>query len=113
MQLGENSGGKRHCCLGDVLNHTFGVLVEHGVVLDDDQRVAGLFKNGHELKDCEGSADLQILESAVQPAEGTRNKESAYLHRRTETGKEAQERSGLDASKDLETQCQEGRRREA
>jgi len=23
-------------------------------MLDDDQRVARLFKNGHELKDCEG-----------------------------------------------------------
>ena len=56
MQLGENSGGKRHCFLGDVLNHTLGVLVEHGVVLDDDQGVAGPFKNSHELKDCEGLA---------------------------------------------------------
>jgi len=27
-----------------------------GVVLDDDQGVAGLFKNAHELKDCEGLA---------------------------------------------------------
>jgi len=40
-----------------------------GVVLDDDQEVAGLFKNGHELKDREGPADLQVLEPAVQPAE--------------------------------------------
>ena len=38
-------------------------------MLDDDQGMAGLFKNGHELKDCECSADLQILEPAVQPAE--------------------------------------------
>ena len=43
-----------------------GVLVEQGVVLDDDQGVAGLFKNGHELKDCEGSADLQVMESHFQ-----------------------------------------------
>ncbi len=36
--------------------------VEHGGVLYDDQGVAGrLFKNGHELKDLEGSADLQVL----------------------------------------------------
>jgi len=37
-----------------------GILVEQGVMLDDDQGVAGLFKNGHghELKDCESSADL-------------------------------------------------------
>ncbi|MGD0952557.1 MAG: hypothetical protein ABR985_09205 [Methanotrichaceae archaeon] len=38
-------------------------------MLDDDQGVAGLFKNGHELKDCEGSADLQVLEPAVQLAQ--------------------------------------------
>ena len=55
--------------LGDVLHHPLGVLVEHGVVLDDDQRVAGLFKKGHELKDCEGPADFQVLEPAVQSAE--------------------------------------------
>ena len=36
-------------------------------MLDDDQGVAGLFKNGHELKDREGSADLQVLKPAVQP----------------------------------------------
>ena len=41
IQLGENSGGKRHCCLGDVLNHPLGVLVKQGVMLDDDQGVAG------------------------------------------------------------------------
>ena len=69
MQLGENSGCKRHCCLGDVLNHPLGLLVEQGVVLDYDQGVAGLFKNGHELKDCECSADFQILEPAIKPAE--------------------------------------------
>ena len=55
--------------LGDVFDPPFGVLVEWGVVLDDDQGMAGLFKNGHELKDCEGPADLQCLEPAVQPAE--------------------------------------------
>ena len=56
------NGGRRN-------NHPRGVLVEHGVVLDDYQRVAGLFKNGHELKDCGSPADLQFLEPAVQPAE--------------------------------------------
>ena len=29
-------------------------------MLDDDQGVAGLFQDGHELKDCEGSEDLQL-----------------------------------------------------
>jgi len=38
-------------------------------VLDDDQGVAGLFKNGHELKDCEGPTDLQVLKPAVQSAQ--------------------------------------------
>ena len=38
-------------------------------MLYDDQGVAGLFKNGHELKDCEGSADLKVLEPAVQSAQ--------------------------------------------
>jgi hypothetical protein len=46
-----------------------GIPVVQGIVLDDDQGVAGLFKNGHELKDCEGSADIKFLELAVQPAE--------------------------------------------
>ena len=55
--------------LGDVLDHPFGVLVEQGIVLYDDQGVTGLFKKGHELKDCEGPADLQVLELAVHPAQ--------------------------------------------
>jgi hypothetical protein len=38
-------------------------------VLDDDQGVVSLFKNGHKLKDGEGSADLQIHKLAVQAAE--------------------------------------------
>jgi hypothetical protein len=38
------------------------VLVEQEVVLDDYQGVAGLFQNGHELKDYEGSADLYFDE---------------------------------------------------
>ena len=38
-------------------------------MLDDDQVVAGLFQNGHELECCESPADIQVLKSAVQPAE--------------------------------------------
>ncbi|MGD0953463.1 MAG: hypothetical protein ABR985_13910 [Methanotrichaceae archaeon] len=38
-------------------------------MLDDDQGVASLFKNGHELSDYECSADFQVLEPAVQSAE--------------------------------------------
>jgi hypothetical protein len=31
-----------------------------------DEEGTGLFKKGHELKDSEGSADLQVLEPAIQ-----------------------------------------------
>ena len=31
--------------------------------------MTGLFENGHELKDCEGPADLQVLEPAIKAAE--------------------------------------------
>jgi hypothetical protein len=48
------------------VKHPYGVLIEQGIVLDEDQGVAGLFENGHELKDDEGSADLQILEPGSQ-----------------------------------------------
>jgi hypothetical protein len=41
-------------------DHFRGVLVEQRAVLHFDQGVAGLFQNGHELKDCEGSAVLQV-----------------------------------------------------
>jgi hypothetical protein len=41
-------------------------------VLDDDQGVASLFKNAHELKDGEGPADLKLLKPAVQSAEDGR-----------------------------------------
>ena len=41
-------------------------------MLYNDQRVAGFFKDGHELKDCEGSEDLHVLEPAVQSAEDGR-----------------------------------------
>ena len=41
-------------------------------MLDEDQRVAGLFKNGHELKDCEGSTDLQLLNGRKQKFKGRR-----------------------------------------
>ena len=33
-----------------------------GFVLDDDQGVAGLFQNGHELKDRECTADVEVPE---------------------------------------------------
>ena len=38
-------------------------------MLYDDQGVASLFKNGHELKDCEGSANFQVHKLAVQSAQ--------------------------------------------
>jgi hypothetical protein len=42
MQQGESSGCQKHCCLGDVLRHLPGVLVEQRVMLDEDKRVACL-----------------------------------------------------------------------
>jgi hypothetical protein len=48
MQQGESSGCQKHYCLGDVLNHPLGILVDQEVVLDDDQDVAGLFQNGRD-----------------------------------------------------------------
>jgi hypothetical protein len=53
----------------DELCQLCSVLVKQWVVLDDDQGVAGLFQNGHELEYRESSADLQILETSVQSAQ--------------------------------------------
>jgi hypothetical protein len=39
------------------------------VVLDQDQRMAGLLQDGHKLKDREASADLQLREPAAQMGE--------------------------------------------
>ena len=41
-----------------------------GVVLDDDQEVAGLFKNGRELEYCKSSPGLKVLELVVQSFSG-------------------------------------------
>ena len=38
-------------------------------MLDDNQGVSGHFKNGHGLKGCKGTVELQILEPAVQLAQ--------------------------------------------
>jgi hypothetical protein len=46
--------------LGDVLDHSLGILVEQGVVLDNDQGVAGLFKNGHEMEYGKSSIVRQV-----------------------------------------------------
>ena len=51
--------------LRDILGHLLCILVEERIVLYDQQAVAALFKNGHELEDAEGSADLQGSEPAV------------------------------------------------
>jgi hypothetical protein len=42
------------------------------VILDDDQAVRGLFKDGHKLERSEPSPDLQLREPPMQPAEDTR-----------------------------------------
>lgn len=41
-------------------------------MLDDNDRVMGLFQDRHELEDCEAPADLQGLEAAIKLAEDGR-----------------------------------------
>ena len=38
-------------------------------MLHDQEAVVVLLQDGHELEDCEGAADLQLREVAIQPAE--------------------------------------------
>jgi len=76
----------------DVLDHLGGILIQHGIMLKDDQAVASLFKDdqavaslfkddqavtslfedGHELEGGEASPDLQLREPPMQPAENAR-----------------------------------------
>ena len=58
--------------MGYVFGHLSGVLVEQGVMLDENNRMSCLFQNGHELEYCECPTDFQLLESAIQLAEDTR-----------------------------------------
>ena len=58
--------------MGNVFNHLGCIIVQHRIMLDDDERVVGLLRDGHELEGCEGSADLQLGEAATQPAEYAR-----------------------------------------
>ena len=41
-------------------------------MLDDDQAVASLFEDGHELEGSEASSDLQLREPSMEPTEGAR-----------------------------------------
>ena len=56
----------------NILNHLFGVLIEHRVVLYDQDAVVVLFQDGHELEDCKGAANLQLGDVSVEPAEDAR-----------------------------------------
>jgi hypothetical protein len=49
-----------------------GILIQHGIMLNDDQAVTSLFENGHKLERSEPSPDLQLREPPMQPAEDTR-----------------------------------------
>ena len=55
--------------LGHVLDHLFDILVEHWVMLHDQKAMVILLQDGHELEGCEGPADLQLGDFAVEPAE--------------------------------------------
>jgi hypothetical protein len=56
--------------LGQVLHHSLlGVLVEHRVVLHDQEAVVVLLQDGHELEGGKGAAHIQFREVAVQSAE--------------------------------------------
>ena len=55
--------------LGQVSHHFLGVLVEHGIVLHDQEAVVVLFQYGHELKGGEGPAHVQLGDVPVQAAE--------------------------------------------
>ena len=58
--------------LGHVLHHLSGILVEHGILLRDQEAVVVLPQNSHELEDGVGAAHFQIGEVAIQPAENAR-----------------------------------------
>lgn len=49
MLIGQASSSSLGEGVVDVLDHLDSVLVEHRVVLDDDDGVMGLFQDGHEL----------------------------------------------------------------
>jgi len=55
--------------LGDAFHHLSCILVEHRIMLDDQEAVAVLIQDGHELEGGEGPADLQLGDVAIQPAE--------------------------------------------
>ena len=52
--------------LGDVLDHLAGILVQHGIVLHDQEAVVILLQDGHKLEACEGSPDIQLGDIATQ-----------------------------------------------
>jgi len=51
-----------------LLHHSLlGILVEHGIVLHDQEDVVVLLQDGHELEEGVGAAHFQFREVAVQP----------------------------------------------
>ena len=58
--------------LGYVLDHLAGILVQHGIMLDDQEAVMVLLQNGHELEAGESPPYIQLGDIAVQAAEDAR-----------------------------------------
>jgi len=56
----------------DVLDHLGGVLVQYGIMLDDDQTVTSLFEDDHKLEGGETSSNLQLREPPMQPTQYAR-----------------------------------------
>ena len=46
----------------DILDHLDGILVQHWIMLDDDQTVLNLFEDCHKLEGGESPSDLQLRE---------------------------------------------------
>lgn len=55
--------------LGYVLDHLAGILVQQWVVLNDQERVVVLLKDGHKLEGSKRSAHIHVGDIAVQAAE--------------------------------------------
>ena len=52
--------------LGDVFDHLAGILVQHGIMLHDQEAVVILLKDGHELEAGERSAHIKLCDIAIQ-----------------------------------------------
>ena len=84
---------------------------------EKDTKLAPRDKDGNEVEILTGKAPRQAALKAANRCctEITLRRakhKNVYIYRREEAGKEIQERTCMDASQDLENQCQEGWRSE-